>query len=148
MDASDLVTSLRRLSQQRNPHRPPRHSPSQVVTLPRKLRVDIIPVLHSASPLLAQEGLHHPGGHSLQPLAPCLNPRLLFWSTGTRTAVSKRAADSIAHLMPGPLTGRCPGVEHSRPWGARGPLCSPLLLLKLLLGWTECWYSALQGGLV
>ena len=149
MDARDLVTSSGGLSQQRALHRPPRHSPSQVIALPRQLCVDISPMLHSASPLLAQEGLHHPGRHSLQPLGPCLSPRLLSWSTGTRTAVCKRAADSIAHLMPGPLTGRCRGVEHSRFWAARGPLCSPLLLLKLLLGRTgRCWYSALWSRLV
>ena len=120
--------------QQRNLHRSPGHSPSQVDALPGQLRVDIIPVLHSAVRLLAQEGLHIPGGHSLQPLPPCLAPQLLPWSTGTRTAVCKGAADSIAHLMPASLAGRCPGVDPSRPWGASGAWCGPLLLL-LLLNW-------------
>ncbi len=102
--------------------------------LPGQLRVDIIPMLHSAVSLLAQEGLHTPWWHSLQPLPPCLTPWLLPRSTGAWAAVCKAGADSIAHLMPASLAGRCPGVEASRPWAARGPLCG-LLLLPMLLSW-------------
>ena len=90
--------------------------------------------LETSSGGLAQQGLHTPWWHSLQPLAPCLAPWLLPRSTCAWAAVCKAGADSIAHLMPASLAGRCPGVEASRPWAARGPLCG-LLLLPMLLSW-------------